>query len=324
MTDLSESSFGGCLVGMLVGEAMGARVEGLNREAIARRFGGVAGLAKLTPGAPGPAALSTAAVAASLVVAPDFDGEDLALRMLAAWDPEQSWGQGSDAALRRLRDGVHWNEAGHSVGGRESFGNGAALRSAPVGLLLSDDAETLRWLAEEAAGLTHQHLLSGEGAVLHAMTVALALLASGEALSGAGLLETLAGETRTREFASRLKAAAAMVGRSRGDATVIETLGNNSSALGSVVTAAWCFAEHSDSYTDTVCRAMSLGGSVSSIAAMAGAASGAFLGVDAIPARWRDAVPPGGISVAEMVELARGLFDVVAGPGEAKADYDQA
>jgi poly(ADP-ribose) glycohydrolase ARH3 len=47
------------------------------------------------------------------------------------------------------------------------------------------------------------------------------------------------------------------------------------------------FLSHSDSFEDVVLFAVSLGGDTDTIAAMAGAIAGAYLGVDAVPNKWR-------------------------------------
>jgi poly(ADP-ribose) glycohydrolase ARH3 len=55
----------------------------------------------------------------------------------------------------------------------------------------------------------------------------------------------------------------------------------------SVPTAIHCFLRHPESYPETVTYAISLGGDTDTIAAMAGAISGAYLGIEAIPFHWR-------------------------------------
>jgi poly(ADP-ribose) glycohydrolase ARH3 len=61
--------------------------------------------------------------------------------------------------------------------------------------------------------------------------------------------------------------------------------GNGIEATSSVVTAIACFGLTPNSYEQTIGNAILLGGDTDTIAAMAGAISGAFLGRQAIPAR---------------------------------------
>jgi poly(ADP-ribose) glycohydrolase ARH3 len=61
-------------------------------------------------------------------------------------------------------------------------------------------------------------------------------------------------------------------------------LGNGITVLDSVPTAMACFASAPDSFGTVIARAIFLGGDTDTIAAMAGALSGAYLGAAAIPA----------------------------------------
>ncbi len=70
-------------------------------------------------------------------------------------------------------------------------------------------------------------------------------------------------------------------------AEVISILGNGVEALRSVPTAIYSFLKQPKSYTDAVVYAISLGGDTDTIAGMTGAISGAYLGVEAIPDRWK-------------------------------------
>ena len=69
---------------------------------------------------------------------------------------------------------------------------------------------------------------------------------------------------------------------------VVAVLGNGIEAPRSVPTAIYCFLRHLRSYKDCVIYAISLGGDTDTIASMAGAISGAYLGINAIPAKWRE------------------------------------
>jgi poly(ADP-ribose) glycohydrolase ARH3 len=54
--------------------------------------------------------------------------------------------------------------------------------------------------------------------------------------------------------------------------------------------ALYCFLRHRDSYSACVHPAVFIGGDTDTIASMAGALSGAYLGEAAIPAGWIDAI----------------------------------
>jgi len=311
MTKL-ERSFAGCLLGLTIGDRLGVRLEGLSLAPLQHRYATRESLLALELGDYTAATEMTMATAESLVACRGFDGADLAGRLARADLDGRSYGQGTRAAIEAIRKGVAWNEAALGPAGRSSFGNGAALRSAPIAMLQSRDADELRWLAEEAASVTHQHALGAEGAVIQAFAVATALRSEGRAISSRGFLESLAREAQVREFGMRLVVASQMLEHKRVDASVIVArLGNNSSALGSVVTAAFCFARHPDSFTDAVLLAVSLGGNASAIGSMAGAISGAYLGADALPEGWCAALDGGDAGAAKLEAMALEMSTLV-------------
>lgn len=304
--------FEGCLTGLVVGDALGQKLTGQSTVAISTRYGDRPDLGGVEPDRYGASSQMAMAIASSLAECSGFDGADMASRLLGAYDPSRDYGKGTTAALRRLDDGAGWFEAGAVGGGRENFGNGAASRSAPIGLLYGHDTDTLRWVAEESAGITHQHALATEGAVLCALAVALAIAAEGKDISGAGFLAALREETQMREFGSRLETATAMAGRCPGATEVVERLGNNATALGSVVTAIWCFAEHPASFENAVIRCLSLGGNAAARTAMTGAIAGAYLGIDALPPRWLESL--------RWEALSRGTIERLAARLQAEAE----
>ncbi len=288
----------------MVGDSVGARFESRAPGAIRHRYGSRAALVTVEPGVYSSVTETTAATALSLAAYPDFNGADMGSRLVAGYRQGHGYGQGTARAIARLHDGVDWTESGHEPAGRSSSGNGAACRMAAVGLIAGDDLEQLRWIAEEAAGITHSNSLACEGAVLIALAVALAVGSADKAVVPEGFLERLDGEIQLREYHAHLKSAASLVKHDPDAPTVIDRLGNNQTALGSTVTALFCVASHIDSFEDAVARACSLGGNSSAIASMAGAVSGARLGRTAIPNRWLEAMPAAELTVEKMSEIA--------------------
>ena len=306
MSDLVPH-FEGCLVGVMVGDSLGSCVENASTGLVVHRYPVAADLIALRPGAYGSTTEMTVALAESLLAHRDFDGADFAARLLARCHDVRGYGQGTTLALSRLRNAVPWQEAGTAQAGRGCYGNAAAARSAAVGLVHRNDVAALRWIAEEAAGLTHTHSLGVEGAVVFALGVAIALDARGGELSPQGFFETIAGEVQVREYRSHLEMAASLAGRRAAGGVIVERLGNNQTALGSVVTALLCFADHAGSFADAAAAALRLGGNASAIAAMTLALSGAHLGIGAIPAPWIEGLESSGISAASIQRLARAL-----------------
>lgn len=294
----------GCLLGVLAGDRLGARTSGSSPVLFESRHGAVESAGDLRPGAYGAATEMTAAVADSLALFPELDAEDMARRLSAQASHGRGYGHGTWAALERLREGSPWREAALASGGRSSFGNGAATRVAPVGLLFGSDVERLRWVAEEAAAITHQHALGAEGAVLQAVAVATAAGSAARPLSPAGFLVSVGREASLREYRVRYEEAARMVERAVPGRRVVDKLGNGERALGSVVTAAFCFAREPHAFAAAVASAAALGGNATAVASMTGAISGAYHGGAAIPREWLEGDGD--------VETMRGRLDAAA------------
>jgi ADP-ribosylglycohydrolase len=294
----------GCLLGVLLGDSLGSVVENASARVVEHRHPSAAQIRSIRPGPYGSTTEMTVALAESLVAHPEFDGEHFAARLLARRHDARGYGQGTTLALERLRAGATWEEAGTAPAGRGCYGNAAAARSASVGLVHGDDVGMLRWVAEEAAGVTHTHSLGVEGAVLLSFGVALAVENREDDLDALAFFETLAGETQVREYRTRIVVAAGIAARAWDPALVVERLGNNQSALGSVVTALLCFAAHADDFVAAMSAALRLGGNATAIAAMTGALSGAHLGREEIPADWVEGLEKAEISAALLARIA--------------------
>ena len=74
------------------------------------------------------------------------------------------------------------------------------------------------------------------------------------------------------------------VARDLGPTNPFDVLGSSIRADQSVVAAIACFASSPDSYPNAITRAIAMGDDTDTVAAMAGAISGAYLGADAVPA----------------------------------------
>ena len=83
-------------------------------------------------------------------------------------------------------------------------------------------------------------------------------------------------------------------------------LGNSVEAHNSVPTAVYCFLRNWGSFEESVLYAVSLGGDTDTIGAMAGAISGAYHGVEAIPEQWKNRLERGD----HIEELAEKLWSI--------------
>jgi poly(ADP-ribose) glycohydrolase ARH3 len=274
-----QDRFLGCLLGLAVGDAIGAPFEGLPATAIWYDFGGARKLVSSPP-----VELLTytddtqmmIAVAETLTECGRIDEETLCARFVENYDPNRGYGRGARRILETMAAGGDWRQLAQTVFPGGSLGNGAAMRVAPVGLLFHRDVDALLEQARLSALPTHSHPIGIEGAQLLALAIALVLREP--RFDKSAFYEQLLAQARTYEFRHQLELAA---GLSPTDS--IASLGSSLEAHRSVTTAIACFTMSPDSYATTIASAIGLGDDTDTLAAMAGAIAGAHLGIDALP-----------------------------------------
>jgi poly(ADP-ribose) glycohydrolase ARH3 len=173
-------------------------------------------------------------------------------------------------------------------GGQGSFGNGAAMRIAPLGLLFHD-APDLYEKAQVSAQVTHAHPIGVDGAAVQARAVAQAVgLDPAEPFAADPFLQVLLETARTPEMEEKLLRVRQLIGQSVPPRQAAQALGQGVAVQRSLPFAIFCFARHPASFRDCLFCAALNGGDRDTLGAMACAISGAYLGVRAIPDAWRE------------------------------------
>jgi poly(ADP-ribose) glycohydrolase ARH3 len=281
-----KSKFLGCLIGTAIGDALGARWEGRGMS----RSEDIVSLAeKLEQLIYTDDTHMTIGIAESLMESKGFNGEHMAQTFIKNYDAEpwRGYGPGPPRIFGMIKSGEAWDSAANGLYRGGSFGNGSAMRVAPVGLLYSRNLDKLREIAYRSSSITHSHELGREGAAIQACAVALALnTPADEDIDRAVFLSSLQNFIRDRLYKEKIAQMRELLDEQDKE-KVVAVLGNGIEAPRSVPTAIYCFLSQPQSYKDTVIYAISLGGDTDTIAAMAGAISGAYLGIEAIPSKWR-------------------------------------
>lgn len=203
-------------------------------------------------------------------------------------------GRATAAAAARLAAGMPWDETGEPG---PSAGNGSAMRAGPAGLLFRSEPAELVRVASEQGMITHGDPRCSAGAVSVAGAVALAMQEG--PIATEEFLHTLAEwsapvDTSMAEALESLKAwihlppaeslrriaGAGRDGKAEDDAG---GKGITPFVVGSVLWSLYAFLRFPDDYWETICLAISGGGDTDTTAAMAGAMSGARVGLDALP-----------------------------------------
>jgi ADP-ribosylglycohydrolase len=116
-----------------------------------------------------------ASVLAVLAAHHRIDQDALARSFADHHDFDRGYGPAVNRMLRLIREGGDWRELAAALfDGRGSWGNGAAMRIAPLGAWYADDPEQATHQAEISAYVTHQHREAVMGAMAVAAAAALA------------------------------------------------------------------------------------------------------------------------------------------------------
>jgi ADP-ribosyl-[dinitrogen reductase] hydrolase len=268
----------GALVGLAVGDALGAAVEGLPRGSFVPltdfAAGGPLGV---VPGQWTDDTALALCLAESLLAVAELDEHDL-MRRFRRWQVEgENSSAGPGFGIGRTTYGAldRFARYGDPRAGRpeDPPSNGGLMRLAPVA--------TRWWHApEQAEALARRQCATTHGAA--------------EALDACALLcrvlcAAIAGAWPTALAAAADPAWTQPVQRLAGGGwrdLPVDAIGAAGEALATLEAALWC-VERTNSFAEAVLTAANLGGDADTIAAVAGQIAGAAYGLAAIPEHWR-------------------------------------
>ncbi len=280
------------LDGLSVGDALGERLM-TSPEALARR---------MAPGGPWKWTDDTAmalSIVDALAARGDIDPDDLAARFAARYhaEPWRGYGGGAHAVLTAIFEGAPWPLAAQTAfGGAGSYGNGGAMRVAPLGAYFADDLPAALAAAARSAAPTHAHPegVAGAIAIAAAAATAAAIGAGERPRDGAALLAEVIAATPDGETRRRLERAARHP-FSTDPLEVAAELGNGAyvSAQDTVPFCVWSAARGLDDYAAAIWDTARAHGDVDTTCAIVG---GIVALTAPVPAAWhadREPLPKG-------------------------------
>jgi ADP-ribosylglycohydrolase len=288
----------GALWGSLTGDALGVPVEFLSREAVRKKpvsdMRGF-GTHNQPPGTWSDDSSLLLCSVESLATCQGFNAHDMGQRFVR-WEGEGHWtphgrvfdiGIATSHALSRLAMGTPPEEAG----GADEFsnGNGSLMRILPMALWFVDASpEIVAASAHKASALTHRHPRSQMACALYCLIVR----------------ELLAGASPTNALHAALTACAAVHHRppfaaERFHFRQLESvrladlpeaqIASSGYVIHTLTASIWSLLT-SNSFEETVLKAVNLGGDTDTTGTVAGGLAGAYYGVDAIPPHWKTAL----------------------------------
>ena len=320
----TPDQFAGSLIGQALGDALGFVVEGYPTADCRRYVDDVLRSGKAGSLGRGPFAFGqytddtqlARELASSYADCGRFEPADFARRIAAIFAEGRIVGRGraTEAAAMRLHQGVRWDEAGTPP---PNAGNGSAMRAGPAGWMVPDDDQALVGTAVDQGRITHADPRSSAGAVAIAGAVAMALRGEVRPDHVIPRLANLAAPVEpsvAREIgnlAGWLTLAPEDAGPLIARAGLDPDQGDPWDGISPFVTSSVCWSLYSflrspEDYWQTICTAIAVGGDVDTTAAMAGAVSGAYLGLHALPADLaRQLNDQGSWGYDELADLAR-------------------
>ncbi|WP_405678474.1 ADP-ribosylglycohydrolase family protein [Streptomyces sp. NBC_00868] len=214
-----------------------------------------------------------------------------------ARDPYRQYGASMHEVLERIGAGEGWRAVtAEQFDGQGSWGNGAAMRVAPLGAWFRTDLAMVVEQARRSALATHAHPEAVAGAVAVAVAAALAAAGrGGPAPSRPEFLREVAARVAPSEVRTLLLEAAALpAGTTVRKAADRLGSGWRISAPDTVPFALWCAALSPDDLPEALWRTVEGWGDRDTTCAIVGGVIAARTSLSAVPAQWRahtEAIP---------------------------------
>jgi ADP-ribosylglycohydrolase len=221
-----------------------------------------------------------------------IEPEWLAESFARHYDPERGYGHAMNALLMRLYTigAANWfEEAQQLFRGEGSFGNGAAMRVAPVGAYFAYDLSLVAEHATLSAIATHCHPEGIAGAIAVAVAVAVAWRDREAARPSdtTALLEAVRAHTPESAVRDGIDRALELpTSTSALDAALTIGNGARGSAQDTVPFALWSAARSLHSYEDALWETVNGGGDIDTNCAIVGGIVATRAGAGSIPGEW--------------------------------------
>jgi ADP-ribosylglycohydrolase len=222
----------------------------------------------------------------------EIDQQALALSFARHYEGHRGYGAAMHGALRRIGAGEPWEQVSRGLFvGQGSFGNGSAMRIAPLGAYFADDLHQVAEQASRAAEVTHAHPEAVAGATGVAIAAAYAFNMRGSPLPAPAeyldrvLLHLPDSQVRHMTRQARDLPPDAPVRR----AAMVLGNGSEITCQDTVPFVLWCASHTLADFREALWLTASGGGDIDTTCAMVGGIVAAYTGADGIPAEWRAA-----------------------------------
>lgn len=207
-------------------------------------------------------------------------------------DPDRGYGPAQHDLLNRIHGGSDWRSQSFGLfNGSGSYGNGGAMRVAPVGAYFADDYSKVVEQARLSAEVTHAHPDGIAGAIAVAVATAWAWqwAVSGRHADRTEMLRTVLEHTPESPTRKRIELAAS-TSFEEWEFDVANILGDGSdvSSCDTVPFCLWVAARHLDDFSEALWTAIRVHGDIDTNCAIIGGIIAMANGEAAIPPPWRN------------------------------------
>lgn len=230
-------------------------------------------------------------LAESIIKAGDIDEQNLGKTFADnfAREPWRGYASGPPTVFSIVeKSGISYRNAAKSLfGGQGSLGNGAAMRIVPLGLFFYHSKDIYE-KACASARVTHAHPVGMDGAAVQAFAVSQAVkIDAQQEFPLKTFMEVLLGTAKTPEVRGKMELVRQLIAEDVPPDKAARRIGRTVAVHESMPFAVYSFLRHVLSFEDCLFCAIMNGGDRDTLGAMAGAISGAYLGIDAVPQYWR-------------------------------------
>jgi ADP-ribosylglycohydrolase len=218
-----------------------------------------------------------------------IDPDQLADLFGGRYNPSRGYGGAAHGLLQAFRAGADWKKESPALfSGSGSYGNGSAMRVAPLGAYFADSLDEAAGNARQSAIVTHAHPEGTAGAVAVACAAALAYRhGAGDRLSmddfiGAILERVPESETRQGIATAR----SLPIGTDSRQAAVVLGSGQRISAQDTVPYVIWCASRYLDNFEEAFWNTVAGLGDRDTTCAMVGGITALSDREKGIPEEW--------------------------------------
>jgi ADP-ribosylglycohydrolase len=222
-----------------------------------------------------------------------IDQDDLAKVFARRYmsDPDRGYGPAQHELLHDIHQGADWQIRSKELfNGAGSFGNGGAMRVAPLGAYFADDISEVALQAALSAAVTHAHPDAQAGAIAVAVATAWAWNwnLSGRTAPPADMLRTALQLTPMGPTRKGIELALT-IPLDEWEFTAANELGDGShvTSADTVPFCLWVAAKHLDNYAEALWTAIRVQGDIDTNCAIIGGIVAMSHGNSAIPKQWQ-------------------------------------